>query len=286
MRWLKSLFGQRKPADDPQVAARIRQEADWQRLLAGWPYPLRLIPGAEGAAAWQDEALIGAREGFSPIIITPRTPQLPEVPTAEADTAIEAPDAIVDAYVRSQIYENWTRQRPGVTPLFRDALPEEVAAALASNADYAKGGAYTYEAEASADIIEMPPPPAEPLAFAAVNPLALNGPFPQVAITRLPVAESWRAALLFQFGGWNATPRPEEVAAFARRWKRLHGADIACITEDTLEFAVERPPTTFEEAKRLAQEHVLFCGEGFADVDMSDYIATLRSQRSWFFWWD
>ncbi|MFG1350401.1 DUF4253 domain-containing protein [Xanthobacter autotrophicus] len=286
MRWLKSLFGQRKPTEDPQVAARIRQEADWQRLLADWPYPLRLVPGAQAAAVWQDEAAIGAREGFSPIIITPGTPQLPKEPADEADTPIEAPDAIVDAYVRSLIYENWALKRPGVTSQFRNALPEEVAAALASNADYANGGAYAYEAAAFENTTEIPPPPAEHLTFESLRSHELNGPFPQLAITRLPVAESWRAALLFQFGGWNSAPGPKEVAAFARRWKQLHGANIACITDDTLELAVEHPPTTFEAAKRLAQEHMLLCGEGLADVDLNYYIATLRSRRSWFFWWD
>ncbi|MFG1346890.1 DUF4253 domain-containing protein [Xanthobacter autotrophicus DSM 431] len=255
--------------------------------MAEWPYPLRLVPGTEATAAWYEEAAIGAREGFSPILITPETAEIGADESDVAGADIPSPDSIVDTYVRKLIFQDWANQKPAL--LFGEPDPEDVAAALAASEEYQRGGAYAYDEPAFADIRELPPDPpeAQPQAkpFGAITSLPLKGPFPQVAITRLPPPDSWRAPLLLGFGGWNACPEPAMLAAFARRWKLLHGADIAAVTQDTLEFVVERPPATFEEATRLAKEHYI-AGIELGDMDMSDYIAALRSMRRWYFWWD
>lgn len=52
MNWLKRLFGKPKTivTSDPKEESRRRLDADWQKLLAAWPYPLRLVTGAEAEA--------------------------------------------------------------------------------------------------------------------------------------------------------------------------------------------------------------------------------------------
>lgn len=286
--WLRGLFGRRPPKLDRSAEMALKEEADWQRLIAEWPYPLRLVPGTEATAAWFEEAAIGAREGFSPILITPDTTDMEVDDSDVAGLDIPSPDSIVDTYVRRLIFRHWAIQRPAL--LFGEPDPEDVARAVAASEEYQRGGAYAYDEPAFTDIKELPPDPpdADPRAeqFGAISNLQLRrGSIPDVAITRLPTPDSWRVPLLLGFGGWNACPEPAMLAALARRWKLLYGADIAAVTQDTLEFVVERPPATFEEATRLAKEHCI-AGIELGDMDTSDYIALLRTARRWYFWWD
>lgn len=261
MSWLNFLFGlfgkpKATPTPERKTDERLRQEADWQKLLATCPFPLTPVPAADAAAAWLEARAAGGKEGFSPLILTVRAPDLGAVRDAAAVARIEVP------------------------------APDEILQIMAEEAGDADGEADVLLQQALGEIEEQPVPEAPlQLELASLSmPLGSSRAFPQAAIARIPTAESWQIPLHLNFGGWNSAPKPAEIAAFAQRWKALYGADIACITADTLEFAVERPPATFEEAKRLALEHTLFCSEDLGE--MSDYVASLRSARSWFFWWD
>ena len=53
-------------------------------------------------------------------------------------------------------------------------------------------------------------------------------------------------------------PFPAEQVAVAKYWYEKYGAVPAAITYDEIEFYVERPPQTLEEAKKLAVEHYCF----------------------------
>ncbi|WP_024278412.1 DUF4253 domain-containing protein [Xanthobacter sp. 126] len=287
--WLKGLFGGRRPKLDHSAEMVLKEEADWQRLIAEWPYPLRLVPGTEATAAWFEEAAIGAREGFSPILITPRTLKIPKDLREIADEDIASPETIVDTYVRKLLFESWALDNKTGPYDIRDASPEQVAAALAEAEDYNRGGAYSFDREFFNDVQELPPDAPEPQPqteqFNDINSFYLNAPYPQVAITRLPTADSWRIPLLLGLGGWNNCPDTAALAAFARRWKLLYGAELAAVTFDTLEFVVARPPATFDEATRLAKEHYIAGNEVYFE-QISDYIAGLRTARRWYFWWD
>lgn len=260
--WIKGLFGGRRPKLDFAAERILREEAHWQRLIAEWPYPLRLVPGTEATAAWFEEAAIGVREGFSPILITPQTEKIPK-------DLKDIPEADI-------------------------ASPEQIAAALAAaerDSRDADGPLddWCFDREFFAEIRELlpGPPETEPQAqpFGNITSFSLRAPYPQVAITRLPTPESWRVPLLLGLGGWNCCPRAATLAAFARHWKQLYGAELAVVTQDTLEFVVARPPATFADATRLAKEQCLM-GNEFNDLDMSEYIAALRTMRLWYFWWD
>lgn len=294
MGWLHSLFGRAKPPArlDPMEQERLRRDAGWQDFLAGWPFPHREIAGHSAEDAWREDAAVGAREGFSPLILTPRSAGMGEGHRAHPDTDLIAPDEIVDAYVAKLVYQDWALRQP-VDGLigFYDASPEQVAATVGGHEGYVKGDPYSYCACDFAEARELSgqeitgQASGGALRFQSTDmPSGAGQRFPGLALTRIPTPESWRLPLYVNFGGWNEVPRPAEIAAFAQRWWLRHGAQIACITQDTIEFAVERPPESFEDAKRVAMEHTLFCSEDHGDP--SDYIATLRSARSWFFWWD
>lgn len=288
MGWLRSLFGRPKtePTPDKIALERMRQEARWSKWLETWPYPVRMLGSDMVGAAWQDEVATGMNEGFSPLILTVRSVDMGKLHGAHPHAELIDPNDILDAHVTQQIYEDWALRQPvdGFVS-FYNASPEQVAASIEGHEAYVPGDPYSYCAEEFADAVETLAGPPEPDTVFVSPGLRVveSEPVPLIALTRIPTAEHWRLPLYVNFGGWNACPRPAEIAAFALRWHRLHGARIACITEDTLEFTVERPPESFEEARRLAMEHVLFCSEDFGDL--SDYIAQLRSARRWFFWW-
>ena len=287
--WLRGLFGRRRPKLDHSAEMVLKEEADWQRLIAEWPYPLRLVQGTEATAAWFEEAAIGAREGFSPILITPRTLKIPKNLREFADEDIESPETIVDAYVRKLLFEDWATGNKTGPYNIRDPSPEQVAAALAEAEDYNRDGAYGFNREFFSDVKELRPDAPEPepqtQQFNDINSFYLNAPYPQVAISRLPTPDSWRVPLLLGLGGWNNCPDTASLAAFARRWKLLYGAELAVVTFDTLEFVVDRPPAPFEDATRLAKEHYIAGNEVYFE-QISDYIARLRTARRWYFWWD
>ncbi|MFS8038632.1 DUF4253 domain-containing protein [Xanthobacter sp. AM11] len=254
--------------------------------LAAAAFPVRQVPAEAAADAWLAEQAAGRRAGFSPLLFLPHAPP-PWADAASAASAhVFATDEIIAAYVSRLVYEEWALRQPGETPGFDAASPDAVEAALAAHKGHVPGDPYSYVSP-DFDAVRERPAPLEPegLRLRILEPPpSFSHPGPQVAIARIPTAESWRLPLFAGFGGWNAVPRPAEIAAFAQRWKRLHGADIAAITTDTMEFIVAEPPAAFEAARRLAMEHALFCPEDFGDLDV--YVARLRTARTWSFWWD
>lgn len=302
MKWLEFLFRKPKappprapaapsapdaPAPGPREPREPAREESWSRQLAAWPFPLKVIAGAAAEEAWRAEAAVAAREGFSPLLVTPRTPAVAADRQALLDAPPLSPDEILRHYVARLTYEDWAVRRPTEVPArFEAASPELVATALAQSRTYVADDPYAYVAPDFAQVTELPAEAdAPPLRFESLSvPFVWDTRFPEVAISRMPTAESWRLPLYLGFGGFDGVPAPLEIAAFAQRWQRQYGAEVASINADTLEFVVARPPEGFEAARRLAMEHALFCPEDLDD--RNEYIAALRSARSWFFWWD
>lgn len=99
---------------------------------------------------------------------------------------------------------------------------------------------------------------------------------------------AWEVAAVFGYGGWNACPMPADHVAIHKDWYTRHGASLAYLDRDVLEFYVERPPTDIEATKRLAEEQYLYCGDIVEQgVGTSTALAAgLRTARHWYFWWD
>jgi hypothetical protein len=120
-------------------------------------------------------------------------------------------------------------------------------------------------------------------------PTGLSGkPLTSLSIALLPIDESWQAAAALRFGGWNECPGPEIHVALHRSWFERFGAEVACVTGDTVEMTVRRPPTTRDAALALAWEHYAYCNDivdqGTGSV--SALAASLLDSGFWFFWWD
>jgi hypothetical protein len=79
-----------------------------------------------------------------------------------------------------------------------------------------------------------------------------------------------------------------QLAAVLRTWEDRFGAYVVCIGFDTLQLAVTRPPASFEQACRVAAEHMAVCsdcvyqGEGSIEA----LAESLVGASTWSFWWD
>lgn len=113
-------------------------------------------------------------------------------------------------------------------------------------------------------------------------------PYAEVFLTVVPAALAWMAPCYLIQGGWNECPYPHEHAALFKHWQEKYGATVACWADDVIEMQVTRPPTTREEALKLAREHYLYCpdivDQGVESV--AGLAALLLNGRVWYFWWD
>ena len=78
-----------------------------------------------------------------------------------------------------------------------------------------------------------------------------------------------------------------EGIATIKYWYEQYGAVPTAITYDEIEFYVERPVLTFEEAKKLAIEQYAFCyGLLWECYDSLDELASaIYKNVHWYFWW-
>jgi hypothetical protein len=113
-------------------------------------------------------------------------------------------------------------------------------------------------------------------------------PKAEVFIGLVPVQEPWQVPAYLKIGGWNECPEAEVHVAFFKRWYEQFGAVVTSISADVIEFTVERPPQTMEEARRLAREQFIYCADiVHQGVQTESNLAhALLGSGNWFFWWD
>ena len=109
-----------------------------------------------------------------------------------------------------------------------------------------------------------------------------------VILVKVPTEKPYEVLGYFGMGGYNECPFPAEQVAVAKYWYEKYGAVPAAITYDEIEFYVERPVLTFEEAKKLAIEQYAFCyGLLWECYDTLDELASaIYKNVHWYFWWD
>ena len=109
-----------------------------------------------------------------------------------------------------------------------------------------------------------------------------------VILVKVPTENPYEVLGYFGMGGYNNCPFPAEQVAVAKYWYEKYGAVPAAITYDEIEFYVERPVQTLEEAKKLAVEHYAFCYD-LVDQCCGTFEALadgLYKNIQWYFWWD
>ena len=100
-----------------------------------------------------------------------------------------------------------------------------------------------------------------------------------VILVKIPTTKPYEILAYFGVGS--------EGIATVKYWYEKYGAVPAAITYDEIEFYVERPVLTFEEAKKLAIEQYAFCyGLLWECYDTLDELASaIYKNVHWYFWW-
>jgi hypothetical protein len=113
-------------------------------------------------------------------------------------------------------------------------------------------------------------------------------PKPKVNIRLVALTQAWHLPAHLKWGGWNECPTAEVQCAFFQRWEKAYGAQITGMSGDIVECLVTNPPTTKDEAMKLAWEQYWYCADiveqGVETV--SNLAATLINSPYWYFWWD
>lgn len=127
--------------------------------------------------------------------------------------------------------------------------------------------------------------PTQELCFSQFNEEAADD---TLQIVLIPTQHGWQVPCYLKLGGWNACPFADLQSAVLRDWEQRYGAQLIVVGPDTLELTVERPPTTREEALKLAEEQYYFCSDivdqGVGTIE--NLAAALLNGKTWFFWWD
>ena len=100
-----------------------------------------------------------------------------------------------------------------------------------------------------------------------------------VILVKVPSTKPYEILAYFGMGS--------EGIATVKYWYEKYGAVPAAITYDEIEFYVERPVQTFEEARKLAIEQYAFCyGLLWECYDTLEELASaIYKNVQWYFWW-
>ena len=109
-----------------------------------------------------------------------------------------------------------------------------------------------------------------------------------VILVKVPTKNPYEVLGYFGMGGFNNCPLPAEQVAVAKYWYEKYGAVPAVITYPEIEFYVEKPVQTLEEAKKLAVEHYAFCYDIVEQCygTFERLVDGLYKNIQWYFWWD
>jgi hypothetical protein len=102
-----------------------------------------------------------------------------------------------------------------------------------------------------------------------------------------PCNDSYEIPAILAYGGWNGSPSPSEHVAILQYWQEHYGARLQCLSADTIELAVGRPPVVYEDALSLARDQI--CYADFSDSpypNVGALASVLPAGRHWHFWWD
>lgn len=244
--------------------------------LDAWsvPYPFVIVPGASALAALR--SLERDHPGRSAVIWGDRS---------EAERLFEPWGRRTEEEIADRVRAALQRSGGRGVDLLEHYLTD-VEKALAKS-----HGARSREI---ADLDEDPPP----VEADGPLPLPYNGSIglidhrtgeikPEVMIGLLPTARPFEAMAYHGFGGWNACPPPGVHVALGRDWYDRYGARLIVNTNDVIEYEIERPIATREEALEIAWVHYRYCTDTVAELvgSIEALAATLRGGRYWYFWW-
>jgi len=115
-----------------------------------------------------------------------------------------------------------------------------------------------------------------------------NKPYDQVVILLVPTKTPWEVAAYLMIGYGNQLHEPDEHFAVHKFWHENYGAEIITSTNDTIEMLVARPPTSPDDAQRLAQQQFVYAPDivKHGTGKTSTLAGQLINGKIWYFWWD
>ncbi len=118
--------------------------------------------------------------------------------------------------------------------------------------------------------------------------LKTGEPKPKVYIAQLPTVHSHEVPAYLRYGAWNDCPSAAEHVAIHQMWHAEYGAEIVVVAGDVIECKVQRPPSTNDEATKLARQQFVYCSDiVYQGVQSLRALAAgLKNHDAWYFWWD
>jgi hypothetical protein len=243
------------PLVDPFAARRERRDLQWQQLLQNIKHPFELVPGTQARAAFETAHALGRTQNFSPLIIQP----------GFDESVRSQPMSLKDSKVRTaeEYFERRARELAADTDdlaLF-DQVSEVEPKGVA-------GGLYA---------VDM---------LSGTRPLSLHA---EVAILRLPCAESWKIPLFVPIGGPSddsGRTLGEEIG-IQKQWYERFGAELCCVGHRSWQLRVSRPPTGHDETIGLLRQQYLYAwqDEAYDKETIENSAAALRVDTHWMFFW-
>lgn len=106
-----------------------------------------------------------------------------------------------------------------------------------------------------------------------------------ILLVEVPVKHPWQVFAHIPFGGWNGCPDEVEHMAVAKYWCEMHGAVVAHLTSNGLEYYVPKPVLT--NTMQLAQEQLGYCEDLLQDgINLTTLARMNQASIVWSFWWD
>ena len=109
-----------------------------------------------------------------------------------------------------------------------------------------------------------------------------------VHLALVPIQDVAEIPLKLSFGGWNENPYPDDHVVVFKYFHQKYGAEPVCMSGDTIEMKVSKPPQTKEEALELAEKQFIYCEDivtqGTGTIE--SLAASLLNGKKWYFWWD
>jgi hypothetical protein len=101
------------------------------------------------------------------------------------------------------------------------------------------------------------------------------------------LAQAEDGAAAIASSGWlSRAGGSDSTAAVVRSWQGRFGARLCSLSMDTLGVSVAWPPTSLEQARRIAAEHFAFCPDLVVKGTLDDRARSLVDAEVWAFWWD
>jgi hypothetical protein len=235
---------------DPFMQRRMDRDVKWRQLLQSLEHPFELVSGAAAQGAFEAARVRGREEGFCPLIVAPG-------------------------------FDGLIHREPVILDDSELVTPAEFFARRA--------GQFAQTLDLFESVDEVEPPPGADLLSLIDCACAPPTPYAEIALVRLPCAESWRIPAYVSFGApldQFGNTLGEEIS-IEREWFDRFGAELCAVEDRLWSFRITRPPRDHHQAAELLRQHYLYSwpDDAYENEIIADSVASLRVSSYWTFGW-